>query len=318
MLRFIVKRIGLSILTMFLVSVIVFIMTSIMPGDIAKQILGRDATPEAFEIWNKEKGFDKPLVVQYGRWIGGVMTGDLGTSLQYEMPVSEILGPAASKSAQLAIVALLIIAPVSILGGVAAAMNRGKKVDRVLTVGGLSAAVIPEFVWAVVLILLFGVAVEAFPVYAFPDEENPNLISSVYHLILPSIALLFVLFGYISRITRAGVVEALDSDYMRTAVLKGLSRKVAVTRHVLRNALLPTIAVIATQVPYLAGGLIAIERVFNYPGFGNILLDAVIARDFPLLQTAVFLIGVVIVSFQLIADILFAVLNPRIRQRVTE
>ncbi|MFM8836876.1 MAG: ABC transporter permease, partial [Actinomycetota bacterium] len=171
---------------------------------------------------------------------------------------------------------------------------------------------------AVVLILLFGVAVEAFPVYAFPEEENPSLISSVYHLILPSIALLFVLFGYISRITRAGVVEALDSDYMRTAVLKGLSRKVAVTRHVLRNALLPTIAVIATQVPYLAGGLIAIERVFNYPGFGNILLDAVIARDFPLLQTAVFLTGVVIVSFQLIADILFAVLNPRIRQRVTE
>jgi peptide/nickel transport system permease protein len=218
----------------------------------------------------------------------------------------------------LAIVALLLIAPISILGGIAAAMNRGKKVDRALTVGGLSAAVIPEFVWAVVLILVFGVAIRAFPVSAFPDEENPNLISSVYHLILPSIALLFVLFGYISRITRAGVIEALDSDYMRTAVLKGLSRKAAVFKHVLRNALLPTIAVIATQVPYLAGGLIAIERVFNYPGFGNILLDAVIARDFPLLQTAVFLTGVVIIVFQLIADILFAVLNPRIRQKVTE
>ena len=174
-------------------------------------------------------------------------------------------------------------------------MNRGKKVDRALTVGGLSAAVIPEFVWAVVLILVFGVAIQVFPVSAFPDEENPNLISSIYHLILPSIALLFVLFGYISRITRAGVIEALDSDYMRTAVLKGLSRKTAVFKHVLRNALLPTIAVIATQVPYLAGGLIAIERVFNYPGFGNILLDAVIARDFPLLQSAVFLTGVVII-----------------------
>ena len=318
MLRFIVKRIGLSILTLVIVSLIVFLMTSIMPGDIAKQILGRDATPEAFEIWNKEKGFDKPLVIQYSRWMGGVLTGDLGTSLQYEMPVSEILAPAASKSAQLAIVALLLIAPISILGGIAAAMNRGKKVDRALTVGGLSAAVIPEFVWAVVLILVFGVAIEAFPVSAFPDEESPNLISSVYHLILPSIALLFVLFGYISRITRAGVIEALDSDYMRTAVLKGLSRKTAVFKHVLRNALLPTIAVIATQVPYLAGGLIAIERVFNYPGFGNILLDAVIARDFPLLQTAVFLTGVVIIVFQLIADILFAVLNPRIRQKVTE
>ena len=318
MLRFIIKRVGLSILTLVIVSVIIFLMTSILPGDIAKQTLGRDASPEAYEIWNREKGFDKPLIVQYGRWMGGVVTGDLGTSFKFGLPVSEVLGPAAAKSAQLAIVALILVAPISILGGIAAAMNRGKKVDRILTVGGLSAAVIPEFVWGVVLILLFGVMFRIFPVSAFPNEENPNLINTIYHLLLPSIALLFVLFGYISRITRAGVIEALDSDYMRTAVLKGLSRKTAVFKHVLRNALLPTIAVIATQVPYLVGGLIAIERVFNYPGFGNTLLKAVIARDFPLLQSAVFLTGVVVISFQLIADILFAVLNPRIRQRVTE
>ena len=318
MLRFIVKRVGLSLLTLVIVSVIIFLMTSILPGDIAKQTLGRDASPEAYEIWNKEKGFDKPLVVQYSRWMGGVMTGDLGTSFKFGLPVSEVLGPAAAKSAQLAVVALILIAPISILGGIAGGMNRGKKVDRMLTVGGLSAAVIPEFVWGVVLILVFGVVFRIFPVSAFPNEENPNLIKSIYHLLLPSIALLFVLFGYISRISRAGVIEALDSDYMRTAVLKGLSRKTAVFRHVLRNALLPTIAVIATQVPYLVGGLIAIERVFNYPGFGNKLLAAVIARDFPLLQSAVFLTGVVVITFQLIADILFAVLNPRIRQRMTE
>ena len=168
MLRFIAKRIGLSLVTLFIVSMIVFIMMSIMPGDLAKQTLGRDATPEAYEIWNKEKGLDKPLVVQYGVWIGGVMTGDLGMSFQYEQPVSEILGPAASKSAQLAIVALILIAPISILGGVVAAMNRGKRVDRVLTVGGLSAAVIPEFVWSVVLILVFGVAIRVFPCFGIP------------------------------------------------------------------------------------------------------------------------------------------------------
>ena len=179
MLRFVVKRIGLSIMTLVMVSLIVFLMTSILPGDIAKQTLGRDASPESYEIWNKEKGFDKPLVVQYGRWMGGVITGALGVSLQYEQPVSEILGPAAGKSAQLAIVALILIAPISILGGIAAAMNRGKKVDRILTVGGLSAAVIPEFVWAVVLILVFGVAIRAFPVSAFPDEENPNIFKSI-------------------------------------------------------------------------------------------------------------------------------------------
>jgi peptide/nickel transport system permease protein len=239
-------------------------------------------------------------------------------SLQYDLPVSEVLAPAASKSAQLAIVALIIIIPVSILGGVVAAMKRDKLADRLITVGGLSATVIPEFVWSVILILIFGVAFRIFPVSAFPDEEGANILIRVYHLILPSIALLLVLFGYISRITRAGVIEALDSDYMRTAVLKGYTKGAAVFRHVLRNALLPTIAVIATQVPYLVGGLIAIERVFNYPGFGSVLLAAVTAKDFALLQTAVLLTGVVIVCFQLLSDLLFALLNPRIRQRVAE
>ena len=239
-------------------------------------------------------------------------------SLQYDLPVSEVLAPAASKSAQLAIVALIIIIPVSILGGVVAAMKRDKLADRLITVGGLSATVIPEFVWSVILILIFGVAFRIFPVSAFPDEEGANILIRVYHLILPSIALLLVLFGYISRITRAGVIEALDSDYMRTAVLKGYTKRAAVFRHVLRNALLPTIAVIATQVPYLVGGLIAIERVFNYPGFGSVLLAAVTAKDFALLQTAVLLTGVVIVCFQLLSDVLFALLNPRIRQRVAE
>jgi peptide/nickel transport system permease protein len=239
-------------------------------------------------------------------------------SLQYDLPVSEVLAPAASKSAQLAIVALIIIIPVSILGGVVAAMKRDKLADRLITVGGLSATVIPEFVWSVILILIFGVAFRIFPVSAFPNEEGANLLVRVYHLILPSIALLLVLFGYISRITRAGVIEALDSDYMRTAVLKGYTKGAAVFRHVLRNALLPTIAVIATQVPYLVGGLIAIERVFNYPGFGSVLLAAVTAKDFALLQTAVLLTGVVIVCFQLLSDVLFALLNPRIRQRVAE
>ncbi len=318
MLRFIIKRVGLSILTLVIVSVIIFLMTSILPGDIAKQTLGRDASPEAYEIWNREKGFDKPLIVQYGRWMGGVVTGDLGTSFKFGLPVSEVLGPAAAKSAQLAIVALILIAPISILGGIAAAMNRGKKVDRILTVGGLSAAVIPEFVWGVVLILLFGVMFRIFPVSAFPNEENPNLINTIYHLLLPSIALLFVLFGYISRITRAGVIEALESDYMRTAVLKGMTRRKAVSKHVLRNALLPTIAVIASQVPYLIGGLIAVEIVFNYPGFGTVLKGAVDARDYAVLQSGVIISSLVIVIFQLIADILFAVLNPRIRQKVSE
>ena len=197
-------------------------------------------------------------------------------------------------------------------------MNRGKKIDRAITVGGLSASVIPEFVWAILLVLVFGVTFQFFPVTAFPKRGERDLLNQIWHLVLPSISLLLVLFGYIARITRAGVIEALDSDYMRTAVLKGLSRRKAVVKHVLRNALLPTIAVIASQIPYLIGGLIAVEIVFNYPGFGTILKGAVDARDYSVLQAGVIISSLVIVLFQLIADILFAVLNPRIRQKVSE
>ena len=177
---------------------------------------------------------------------------------------------------------------------------------------------IPEFVWAILLVLIFGVTFQIFPVTAFPRRGDRDLLTQIWHLVLPSISLLLVLFGYIARITRAGVIEALDSDYMRTAVLKGLSRRKAVLKHVLRNALLPTIAVIASQIPYLIGGLIAVEIVFNYPGFGTILKGAVDARDYSVLQAGVIISSFVIILFQLIADILFAVLNPRIRQKVSE
>ena len=241
----------------------------------------------------------------------------MGDSVQYQSPVSELLLPALGYSFRLAAMAFLIVVPLSIFGGIIAAINRGKTVDRVITVGGLSAAVIPEFVWAVLLVFVVGVKLEWLPVTAFPDDDK-SLIEVVRHLLMPSMALVLVLFGYISRIARAGVIEAMDSDYSRTAVLKGLSKRQMINRHVLRNALLPTIAVIASQVPYLVGGLVAVEIVFNYPGFGSLLLQAVQYRDYPMLQAAVLIVGSVIVTMQLIADVLFAVLNPRIRQTIAE
>jgi peptide/nickel transport system permease protein len=315
---FLAKRLGLSVLTVGLAATIVFFMTLVLPGDVARQSLGRQATPEDVEAFNKLYGLDKPLLTQLFNWIKDLLSGDLGVSMATSRPVSETLIPALGYSARLAGIAFLLIVPLSIAGGILAAMNRGKKVDRAITVGGLSAAVIPEFVWAVILLLLFGVVFRIFPISAMPDEENAGFLQSIWHLILPSIALLLVLFGYIARITRAGVIEALDSDYMRTAVLKGYSRRKAVVKHVLRNAMLPTIAVVASQIPYLIGGLVAVERVFNYQGFGEVVFKAISTRDYAVLQSGVILTSVVIVSFQLIADILFAVLNPRIRQRISE
>lgn len=316
--KFILKRLGLSVVTVFLVAVIVFFLTHILPGNVARQYLGRGATEEDLVEFRRVFGLDKSLLSQLFIWIKDLLQGDLGQSMQYRGPVSDLLLPAIGYSSKLAGVAFFLIVPISILGGVVAAMNRGKKVDRIITVGGLSAAVIPEFVWAIVLVLTFGVTFQIFPVTAFPEEGNRDVLNQIWYLILPSISLLLVLFGYIARIARAGVIEALESDYMRTAVLKGLTRRQAVTKHVLRNALLPTIAVIASQVPYLIGGLIAVEIVFNYPGFGTILKGAVDARDYSVLQSGVIISSLVIVGFQLIADILFAVLNPRIRQKVSE
>ena len=316
--RFILQRLGLAVITVFLVCVIVFFLTHILPGDVARQYLGRGATEDDLRDFRRLFDLDKPLLTQLFSWINDLLRIDLGQSMQYRGPVSELLGPAIGYSSKLAAVAFLIIVPLSIAGGVLAAVNRGKKIDRAITVGGLSAAVIPEFVWAIILVLLFGVTFEIFPVTAFPGKGDKTVLNQIWHLVLPSISLLLVLFGYIARITRAGVIEALDSDYMRTAVLKGLTRRKAVVKHVLRNALLPTIAVIASQVPYLIGGLIAVEIVFNYPGFGTILKGAVDARDYSVLQAGVVVSSLVIVSFQLIADILFAVLNPRIRHKISE
>lgn len=316
--KYILKRIGLSFITVFIVASIVFFMTHILPGNVARRYLGRDATPEDISNFNKKFGLDKSLASQFVNWLKTLLRGDLGISMQTEKPVSDLILPAIGYSAKLAAIAFIIIVPVSIIGGIAAAMKRGKTLDRLITVGGLSASVIPEFIWAVILVLLFGVTIQIFPVTAFPDVVGPSLWDQIYHLILPSISLLLVLFGYIARITRAGVIEALDSDYVRTAVLKGYGRRSAVVKHALRNALLPTIAVVANQVPYLIGGLVAVEIVFNYPGFGTILLTAVGVHDFAILQAGVMITSSVIVLFQLVADILFAILNPRIRQRISE
>jgi peptide/nickel transport system permease protein len=315
--KFVLKRIGLALVTLFIVTTAIFFMTHILPGNAAERILGPFAERENVIALEKKLGLDKPIYVQYAKWLGDALSGDLGESVQFRSPVSDLLIPALGYSFRLAAMAFLIVVPLSILGGVIAAINRGKTVDRVITVGGLSAAVIPEFVWAVLLVFVVGVKLKWLPVTAFPGE-NASFFDVIQHLLMPSMALVLVLFGYISRIARAGVIEAMDSDYSRTAVLKGLSKRKTIKRHVLRNALLPTIAVIASQVPYLVGGLVAVEIVFNYRGFGSLLLKAVQYRDYPMLQAAVLIVGLVIVTMQLLADVLFALLNPRIKQAIAE
>jgi peptide/nickel transport system permease protein len=229
--------------------------------------------------------------------------------------VWEILGPAVGNSAKLGVYAFLLVVPLGILGGVFAGLRAGRATDRTITVVGMSLVVVPEFVTGLVLILVFSIWLGWLPVTA-QWEEGAGFLTQARHLTLPAIALAIVLFGYIARIARAGVVEALDADYTRTAYLIGLSHETVIRRHVLRNALLPTIAVVATQVGYLVGGLVAIEFLFNYQGLGLTVLHAAELKDFTLLTAAVLVVGVVYLLVTLVADILFALLNPRIRYGV--
>jgi peptide/nickel transport system permease protein len=205
----------------------------------------------------------------------------------------------------------LIIIPVSIGFGVLAGLYHGKAADRAITIAGLSLIALPEFVSGVILVIVFAVLLKWLPASSAVPTWNPGDI--LRQLLLPAIPLMLVLFGYISRMARAGTITALDSNYVRTAILKGLPRRVVIWRHVLRNALLPTVTVVCVQAGYLVGGLVVIETLFNYPGIGKLVLDSANGHDLPMLEATVLLIAVIYLIANLTADVLYAVLNPRVR-----
>jgi peptide/nickel transport system permease protein len=317
MARFLLKRLGLAVVTLFLLSVLVFLGSQVLPGNVARRILGPFADQRAVANLNHELGTDRPLVTQYWDWISHFVRGDLGASLAYHVPVSSLVGDALVNSLKLGAFAFVLVVPLAILGGVVAALKRDTIVDRVITLAGLSLTVVPEFVTGIILILVFALWIDVLPVSAnAPDGSGP--LTQLKYLVLPALTLVILLFGYIARITRAGTIESLDADYTRTAVLKGLSRGTVVRRHVLRNSLLPTIAVVATQTGFMIGGLVVIETLFNYPGMGRLIFTAARQKDFPLLESAVLIVGIVFLVANLVADLAYSLLNPRIRYATAE
>ena len=312
MATYILKRLGLAIITLFLLSLIVFFAGQVLPGDPGRAILGNLASPRAVAALDHQLGVDRPLVVQYFSWVGNLLQGNMGTSYQYRTPVEPFVQAALLNSLKLAALAFIVVVPLGIAGGVLAALNAGRATDRVISVVGLSAATVPEFVSGIVVIVIFAVGLKWLPVSASAGQ-GASAASQFQHLILPAIPLVFVLFGYIARMARAGTIEALDSDYTRTATLKGLRRTVVIRRHVLRNSLLPTITVIATQTGYLIGGLVVVETLFNYQGIGNLIYRAATGKDFPMLEAGVLVVGVVYMVATLLADLLNTQLNPRLR-----
>ena len=317
MARFLLRRLGFALITLFLLSVIVFATAQLLPGDVGRNILGGFADQQSVDALDHQLGVDRPVLTQYWAWISGFLRGDMGTSLQYQVPVWDLLRPSLVNSLKLAAVAFVFVVPLSILGGVLAALKQGRFADRSISITGLSLTAVPEFVTAIVLIIIFGLWLKWLPVTATAPPGS-NAATQVKYLLLPAFALVMVLFGYIARIARAGTIESLNADYTRTAYLKGLPTSTVVRKHVLRNSLLPTIAVVATQMGYLIGGLVVIEKIFNYNGIGQRIYTAAQYKDVTMLESGVLLVGIVYLVATLIADVLYTVLNPRIRHSAEE
>lgn len=308
------RRLLLSLVTLGLLSILVFAGGQLLPGDVGRSMLGPLADPRAVATLNHELGVDRPVLVQFWDWISHFVIGDMSMSYSYRSPVAPFIGAALLNSVKLGAVAFVIVVPLGIAGGVVAALNKGNWIDRTITLGGLSATVVPEFVSAIILILIFGIGLHLFPITATPPPGAGPL-TQIYYLLLPSMPLVLILFGYIARMARAGTVEALESDYTRTAVLKGLPWRKVIWEHVLRNALLPTITVVATQTGYLIGGLVVIETLFHYQGIGSLIYTAARGHDFPMLEAGVLVVGLIYVMATFAADMLYSVLNPRLRRR---
>jgi len=308
----IAKRLGMSLLTLLMVSMIVFAVAQVLPGDVGRTILGPYATNEQVARINTLLGMDRPVLSRYLSYMGGFLQGNWGDSYLLNQPVRDLVLTRLGHSLILGVFALLLIVPISVGLGVLSALRENSAVDRIISVTGLSLIALPEFVAGTILLVVFGIQLEWFPVSS--AVPNANVADVFRQLLLPSIPLMFVLFGYVSRMARAGTIESLGSSYVRTAVLKGLRRRRVVTRHVLRNSLLPTITVIGAQVGYLVGGLVVVESLFNYPGVGQLIYTSATGHDVPTLEAAVLVIAGIYTVSNLCADLLYGVLNPRIRQ----
>ena len=314
LLKLILIRIGLGLLTLLLVSVVVFAATQALPGDTARAILGREAAEKArYEALRQQLGLDKPLVEQYTSWLGGVVTGNLGDSLVGDQPVTELIGRRVLNTFILVFVAALVSVPISLLLGSLTALRRDTKFDVTVTVGSLSLAALPEFVIGIALILLFATQVfNWLPAVSRVDPDVP-ITQQIDLFVLPALTLTLAVAPYITRILRASTIEVLESEYVMMARLKGLPERIVLNRHALPNALAPALQVTALNLAWLAGGVVVVEYLFAFPGIGSALVDAVANRDMPVVQAICLIIAAVYVVANLTADILTILVSPRLR-----
>ena len=314
MIRYIAKRLFLSLVTLWLLTTIVFLMVKLLPGDPARSLSGPQAPEASVEALRVKLGLKDPTLSQYWRVLKGLLTFDFGNSWKNQRTEvwSGLLAPALFRSAKLAGLALLITAPLAITAGVIAARKRDTLIDRGIVMIGLATSSIPEFVTGALLAVVLGLNFHVLkPIATIP--KGASVVTQLHYLLLPALAMAIVYFGYIARMMRAGATRGLERDYARTASMKGLTDGQVMRRHVLRNALAPTITVMSVQIGYLFGGILGVEVVTNYPGLSTVILNASISKDLPVLQFAVIVIATIYMASTLLADITIAWLNPRAR-----
>lgn len=310
-LRMILGRLGIGIFTLFVISIIIFLAISLLPGDIAEQVLGQSATPETVAAFRRELGLDQPLMLRYLDWILGIVRCDFGQSLANGRPVADLLAARLGNTLFLAAYAAVIAVPLSVLLGLLAALWRGRWFDRIANVTTLTAISFPEFFIAYILMFWLSVRMGWLPSIADPGA-SPGLGDMLTRTFLPAVTLVLVVTAHMMRMTRAAVVNVLGAPYVVMARLKGASRWRVITRHALPNALAPIINVIALNVAWLVTGVVIVEVVFVFPGLGQLMVDSVSNRDMPVVQACALIFGAVYILLNLLADVLAIATNPRL------
>jgi peptide/nickel transport system permease protein len=306
-------RLAAGVLILFAVSVLVFAATQALPGDPARAILGREATPERLSAVRAQLRLDEPLVSQYGRWAGGVLKGDFGTSLAAQVPVTELLGRRLGSSLALLAVAVAIALPLSLLLGTLMGLRRDGLFDKTFMLAGILLVALPEFVIGMALVMLLATTVfTLLPAVALiPAGDSP--FAHPRQLVLPVLTLVLATVPYLSRLLRGSMIDVLESEYVHMARLKGMPERIIVLRHALPNAVAPTLQASALVLAYLLSGIVVVEYLFRYPGLGGALTDAVGNRDLPVIQAITLIFAAGIVGFNLVADVLTVYVTPRLR-----
>lgn len=309
--RMILRRLGIGVFTLFVISILVFLAVSLLPGDIAQQVLGQAATPETVAAFRRDLGLDQPLPLRYLDWIGGVLRGDFGRSLANGRPISELLAARLGNTMFLAAYAAIIAVPLAVLTGLLAALWRGGWFDRIVNIATLSAISFPEFFIAYILMFWLSVRMGWLPSIADPGA-SPSFGDMLTRTFLPAITLVLVVTAHMMRMTRAAVVNVLGAPYIAMARLKGASPWRVITRHALPNALAPIINVVALNIAWLITGVVIVEVVFVYPGLGQLMVDSVTNRDIPVVQACALIFAAVYILLNLLADVLAIATNPRL------